>query len=189
MGAWQPGSVQRARRAIREQTCAGDRRIMTAKSRRIIYIMSNRCGQVSIHAPRVGRDGERVADRGSTANGSPTRGRGWFQFTRPAWGATGSSNPTISRTCFNSRVPRGARRGERRLHFARAGAGARFRAAGRERINSPFPCVFLIPALRDSRAKIMRKKIFCGWCTMGKIRKNPNKTGVFGVKKKFAWGG
>ena len=75
---------------------------------------------------------------------------------------------------------------EWRSHFARGRVGGR---RGRSETTPLFPCVFLIPALRDSRAKIMRKKIFCGWCDMGKIRKNPNKIGVFGVKKKFAWGG
>jgi len=55
---------------------------------------------VSIHAPRVGRDYlESVVTNSS-----------WFQFTRPAWGATYAAGTRIlKRISFNSRAPRGAR--------------------------------------------------------------------------------
>jgi len=66
---------------------------------------------VSIHAPRVGRDGTRLLIR---------RPRQSFQFTRPAWGAT-CKRKTRSHLsmCFNSRAPRGARHqdgGDRNQH-------------------------------------------------------------------------
>ena len=168
---------------------------MSAKSRRIIYIMTNRCGQVSIHAPRVGRDGERFlrrrgrgervargrGERVARGRGERVaRGRGWFQFTRPAWGASRGEAATL-RAGGRGRAVQGGGEGAKQLPFPcvfliPAWASARVFlipawASAR---------VFLIPALRDSRAKIMRKKIFCGWCDMGKIRKNPNKTGVYG---------
>ena len=176
--------------------------------------MTNRCGQVSIHASRVGLDGERVLCRQGSrrtgrrqgldgervlcrqgldgerfAEGSwrtgpvPTRGRG----ERVAEG----SRRTVRRGVvagFNSRVPRGARRGERRLHFARAGAGARFRAAGRERINSPFLRSF-DPRVRSPVVReFMRKIFFADGATWGKIRKTPIKQG-FSVTKKNLRGG
>ena len=115
---------QRARRANREQTCAGDRRIMTANLRRIIGIMTNMCGQVSIHASRVGRDGERVpvptGARRRTGSCADNRGRGWFQFTRPAWGATRGEAATLR-------------------------ARARARAGGEGAKQLPSPCVFCSP--------------------------------------------
>ena len=54
---------------------------------------------VSIHAPRVGRDTPSTREVVVSE----------FQFTRPAWGATPSTRAAISRPCFNSRAPRGAR--------------------------------------------------------------------------------
>lgn len=36
--------------------------------------------------------------------------------------------------------------------------------------------------------KLCEKNFLHGWCDMGKIRKNPNKIGVFGVKKNLREG-
>ena len=89
----------------------------------------------------------------------------------------------------------GGERGERREGEGRGGytsrgrARARGRAAGRERINSPFLRSFDPRAARLASAKIMQKKFFADGATWGKIRKNPNKIGVFGVQKKKSRGG
>jgi len=78
---------------------------------------------VSIHAPRVGRDMRYSAGylTFSVSIHAPRVGRdsyghrkymflGAFQFTRPAWGATGFRFIGMhSDYCFNSRAPRGAR--------------------------------------------------------------------------------
>ncbi len=63
--------------------------------------MGPRDDDVSIHAPRVGRDS--ASTRASCA---VVR----FQSTRPAWGATkGPSQDCARLACFNPRAPRGAR--------------------------------------------------------------------------------
>jgi len=82
---------------------------------------------VSIHAPRVGRDSKRgirlsrcswfqfTRPAWGATFGLPVQSTcAQFQFTRPAWGAT-QFGPRIDRyvTSFNSRAPRGARRGYR----------------------------------------------------------------------------
>jgi len=78
--------------------------------------------QVSIHAPRVGRDASANAlrTRLSVSIHAPRVGRDqsveidvrdWeFQFTRPAWGATRECSDPVGHRRFNSRAPRGARR-------------------------------------------------------------------------------
>ena len=84
------------------------------------------------------------------------------------------------------RGERGERERERRSHFARGRGrvGAGRHGPGANQL--PLFLRFLIPALRDSRAKNYAKKFFADGATWGKIRKNPNKIGVFGVKKKIA---
>ena len=70
-------------------------------ARHLITSHKNRPIAVSIHAPRVGRDGSPAT--------SP-RIRLGFQFTRPAWGATSRTRRRMTRSRrFNSRAPRGAR--------------------------------------------------------------------------------
>ena len=57
---------------------------------------------ISIHAPRVGRDG-RNSQRGSARSAT-------FQSTRPVWGATGRGIIVARSTRdFNPRAPCGAR--------------------------------------------------------------------------------
>ena len=51
-----------------------------------------------------------------------------------------------------------------------------------------FMGVIIAKVFRLHNEEFMRKKFFCGWCDMGKIRKNPNKTGVFGDKKNLREG-
>ena len=70
-----------------------------------------RCiASVSIHAPRVGRD---------TGIGAASRRLAVFQSTRPAWGATSRSPCRASYgACFNPRAPRGARRRDLRRYVA-----------------------------------------------------------------------
>jgi len=79
--------------------------------------------RVSIHAPRVGRD--------ITTRAFATALRE-FQFTRPAWGATcACAHVARGKHGFNSRAPRGARRGRQAHKFigmrfnSRAPRGAR----------------------------------------------------------------
>ena len=55
--------------------------------------------EVSIHAPRVGRD----------VGKATLQNIGAFQFTRPAWGATETVEDPPAKKGFNSRAPRGAR--------------------------------------------------------------------------------
>ena len=80
---------------------------------------------VSIHAPRVGRDRERISRNVICA---------LFQSTRPAWGATTPLLATNTEAaCFNPRAPRGARRAALDIRLAlsrfnpRAPRGARRR--------------------------------------------------------------
>ena len=78
---------------------------------------------ISIHAPRVGRDTRRVMTSCSAARFQSTRPvwgatRGWkkqyngakFQSTRPVWGATAPTGSPAERSPnFNPRAPCGAR--------------------------------------------------------------------------------
>jgi len=79
---------------------------------------------VSIHAPRVGRDAHRFRQThahprfqftrpawGATLPPMSPTPLAMFQFTRPAWGATArGTRKTRTMLSFNSRAPRGARR-------------------------------------------------------------------------------
>ncbi len=70
-------------------------------ARLLSFHLSLLVSQVSIHAPRMGRDFPKNAL-------VPEQNR--FQFTRPAWGATSSGYILRARRrSFNSRAPHGAR--------------------------------------------------------------------------------
>ena len=99
---------------------------------RDLDLMSVQIGlPISIHAPRVGRDGKRgeAGRSGAISIHAPRVGRdaqthpqlslqSTFQSTRPVWGATGASrgSPCAGRH-FNPRAPCGARQAGKRLKY------------------------------------------------------------------------
>ena len=158
---------------------------------------------------RFAEGSRRTGRRGVVANGSP-RGRGervaegsWLvSIHAPRVGRVRLCGYSILEVGFNSRVPRGARQVLRirqyrepvSIHASRVGrvegrggytsrGRARARGSGRRggSETTPLSLRFFDPRVaRLTRENYAKKKFFCGWCTMGKIRKNPNKIGVFG---------
>ena len=91
---------------------------------------------VSIHAPRAGRDANKILRQTSMVT---------FQSTRPARGATSLQRLQITtQTSFNPRAPRGARPREER------------RTAGRTGFNPRAPCgARRVPSLSDDLPQIV----------------------------------